>query len=56
MCMHCRWQAIELLTNCYVLIQGNTVSAVGPYKGLLEVSYCYRWYYQDVKYSIETSL
>ncbi|KAJ3312210.1 Ribosomal RNA assembly protein mis3 [Boothiomyces sp. JEL0838] len=30
-------KAIELLTNCYVMVQGNTVSAMGPYKGLKEV-------------------
>jgi len=30
-------QAIELLTECYVMVQGNTVSAMGPYKGLKEV-------------------
>ena len=30
-------QAIELLTNCYVLVQGNTVSVMGPYKSLPEV-------------------
>lgn len=30
-------KSIELLTNCYVLVQGNTVSAVGPYKGLMQV-------------------
>lgn len=27
-------KAIELLTGCYVLVQGNTVSAVGDFKGL----------------------
>ena len=27
-------KAIELLTECYVLVQGNTVSGMGPYKGL----------------------
>ncbi|GFR46943.1 hypothetical protein Agub_g8592, partial [Astrephomene gubernaculifera] len=27
-------KALELLTGCYVLVQGNTVSAMGPYKGL----------------------
>lgn len=27
-------QAIELLTQCYVLVQGNTVAAMGGYKGL----------------------
>jgi hypothetical protein len=31
-------KAIEILTDCYVLVQGNTVSALGPYKGLREVS------------------
>jgi ribosomal RNA assembly protein len=30
-------QAIELLTQCYVLVQGNTVSVMGPYKSLKEV-------------------
>ena len=30
-------KALELLTQCYVLVQGNTVSAMGSYKGLKEV-------------------
>lgn len=30
-------KSIELLTDCYVLVQGNTVAAVGPYKGLQQV-------------------
>ncbi|KAF8628517.1 hypothetical protein AX15_003846 [Amanita polypyramis BW_CC] len=32
-----RKQAIELLTGCYVLVQGSTVSVMGPYKSLKEV-------------------
>lgn len=35
----CTLKSIELLTDCYVLVQGNTVSAVGPYKGLQQVIY-----------------
>ncbi|KAI3848904.1 hypothetical protein MKX03_030191 [Papaver bracteatum] len=30
-------KAIEILTGCYVLIQGNTVSAMGSFKGLKQV-------------------
>lgn len=33
----CTLKSIELLTNCYVLVQGQTVSALGPYKGLSQV-------------------
>lgn len=30
-------KALELLTSTYILVQGNTVSAMGPYRGLKEV-------------------
>ncbi|OLL21765.1 KRR1 small subunit processome component [Neolecta irregularis DAH-3] len=30
-------KALELLTGCFVLVQGNTVAAMGGYKGLKEV-------------------
>jgi len=33
-------QALELLTNCYVMVQGNTGSALGPFTGLKEVGGC----------------
>ncbi|XP_018428175.1 PREDICTED: KRR1 small subunit processome component homolog [Nanorana parkeri] len=31
-------KALELLTNCYIMVQGNTVSALGPFSGLKEVA------------------
>ena len=30
-------KSIELLTQCYVLVQGNTVACLGPYQGLKQV-------------------
>ncbi|XP_060821610.1 KRR1 small subunit processome component homolog [Bombus pascuorum] len=33
----CTLKSIELLTNCYVIVQGQTVAALGPYKGLVQV-------------------
>ncbi|CAI9576628.1 unnamed protein product [Staurois parvus] len=30
-------KALELLTNCYIMVQGNTVSVLGPFNGLKEV-------------------
>lgn len=33
----CTLKCIELLTNCYVLVQGQTVATLGPHKGLVQV-------------------
>lgn len=34
----CTLKSIELLTKCYVQVQGQTVAALGPYKGLQQVN------------------
>lgn len=34
----CTLKCIELLTSCYVMVQGQTVAALGPYKGLQQVN------------------
>lgn len=30
-------KSLELLSNCYILVHGQTVSAIGPHKGLQQV-------------------
>ncbi|KZT20657.1 ribosomal RNA assembly protein mis3 [Neolentinus lepideus HHB14362 ss-1] len=49
-----RWQAIELLTQCYVLVQGSTVSVMGPYKGLKEELMIKRELAKDPKLATES--
>lgn len=33
----CTLKSLELLTGCFIQVQGQTVSALGPYKGLVQV-------------------
>uniref|UniRef100_A0A1B6DNS0 KRR1 small subunit processome component n=1 Tax=Clastoptera arizonana TaxID=38151 RepID=A0A1B6DNS0_9HEMI len=33
----CTLKSVELLTNCYIQVQGQTVASLGPYKGLIQV-------------------
>ncbi|CAB4065251.1 KRR1 [Lepeophtheirus salmonis] len=42
-------KSIELLTQCYILVQGNTVSAVGPYQGLKQALMIKRELMKDEK-------
>lgn len=36
-------KAIELTTNCYIMVQGKTVAAVGSYDGLKKVISVHSW-------------
>jgi ribosomal RNA assembly protein len=36
-------KALELLTDCYILVQGNTVSCMGAHKGLKQVNNKYHF-------------
>lgn len=49
-------KAIEILTDCYVLVQGQTVSAIGPYKGLQHVRKIITETFQNIHpiYNIKT--
>lgn len=41
-------KAIELLTGCYMLVQGNTVSVLGPYKVINKTKKKFFFLYQKI--------
>ena len=45
-------KSIELLTKCYVLVQGNTVACLGPYQGLKQVSKFHPIFYLFIFHTI----
>uniref|UniRef100_A0A8C6X4R0 KRR1 small subunit processome component n=1 Tax=Naja naja TaxID=35670 RepID=A0A8C6X4R0_NAJNA len=47
-------KALEILTHCYIMVQGNTVSALGPFNGLKETLMIKRELSKDPQLRLES--